>query len=395
MDSHEEKLHQMIEQSKINEAREMAKKKQLELAKLRASQPKDSGSGSGSGGSGGGGMPAGISSSSFQESMSTSAPAVVPEAPWANHSMNDDSGPAPLKPGAPKKGMMLGKKKPGDVFAGMGMGLGGESAPAEEAAGAAAQVMEAPAPVIVNPLSDPVKVDIDEQIKAKLEVEGGLSGEVEVMGDFKVTVLDTSKADLVCFKLAPQDQAFKYKVHPNLNKASHAANTLEVRDATKAYRANMEAPLLKWRLTSASEDYLPITLSCWPSQTAEGTTIVLEYEFTAKDIVLEDIHIVFPCPPSGRPSIVSAEPGEAVYDAGNQQVHWAIGQIDSSEGTSGTLEFTAAADTASLLPYTFTAVRRGQTKCPMEILECYHQERKDALTYHLNKSSTYIFTVGA
>ncbi|CAE8743665.1 unnamed protein product [Polarella glacialis] len=35
MDSHEEKLHQMIEQSKINEAREMAKKKQLELKKAR------------------------------------------------------------------------------------------------------------------------------------------------------------------------------------------------------------------------------------------------------------------------------------------------------------------------------------------------------------------------
>merc|ERR550514_721645 len=35
MDSHEEKLHQMIEQSKINEARETAKRKQLELAKVR------------------------------------------------------------------------------------------------------------------------------------------------------------------------------------------------------------------------------------------------------------------------------------------------------------------------------------------------------------------------
>ena len=31
MDSHEERLHMMVEQSKINEAREMAKKKQMEL----------------------------------------------------------------------------------------------------------------------------------------------------------------------------------------------------------------------------------------------------------------------------------------------------------------------------------------------------------------------------
>merc|ERR1719223_892894 len=156
-------------------------------------------------------------------------------ASWA--SMTDDSGPAPLKPGAPRKGMALGKKKPGDVFAGLGMS---EPAPAEQAATTQAEPEEAAAPAKFNPLMDPVKVDIEEQIKAKLEVEGGLTGEVECVGDFKVTVLDTSKADLVCFKLSPQDQSFKYKVHPNLNKQSHAANILEVRDASKAYRANVE-----------------------------------------------------------------------------------------------------------------------------------------------------------
>ncbi|EER04724.1 Alpha-1,3-mannosyltransferase ALG2, putative [Perkinsus marinus ATCC 50983] len=41
MDSHEERLAQMIEQSKMNEAKEVAKKKQLELARLRAQQAKE------------------------------------------------------------------------------------------------------------------------------------------------------------------------------------------------------------------------------------------------------------------------------------------------------------------------------------------------------------------
>ena len=35
MDSHEERLHLMIEQSKINEAKEIAKKKQKELLQSR------------------------------------------------------------------------------------------------------------------------------------------------------------------------------------------------------------------------------------------------------------------------------------------------------------------------------------------------------------------------
>jgi hypothetical protein len=268
-----------------------------------------------------------------------------------------------------------------------------EPAPAEAAK---EETVAAPtAPAVVNPLMDPVKVEIDEQIKASLEVEGGLQGDLEFVGDFRVTVFDTTKADLVCFKLAPQDQSYKYKSHPNLNKASQANNILEVRDETKKYKANMPVPLLKWRSVSKSEDDLPISLSCWPSQTAEGTQIVLEYELTATDIALEDIHIVFPCPANARASISSAEPGQAAYDAGNQQVHWVIPSIDSNEGTSGTLEFNAAADTASLLPYQFTAVRRGQTKCPMDVVECYHQSDKSSINFALEKTCTYVFTVGA
>lgn len=167
-----------------------------------------------------------------------------------------------------------------------------------------------------------------------------------------------------------------------------------MRDASKAYRANIEAPLLKWKLTSTSEEMLPVKLACWPSQTAEGTEIILEYEVTASDICLEDVHIIFPCPPSGRPAISSADPGEAVFDAGNHQVHWHIPQMDSREGSSGTLEFTAAADTATLLPFSFTGLRRGACKCPIEILESYHQGTKDAISVALSKTSTYHFTVG-
>jgi len=192
----------------------------------------------------------------------------------------------------------------------------------------------------------------------------------------------------------PQDQNFKYKVHPNLNKASQAANVLEVRDATRAFRANTPAPLVKWRLTSTKEEFLPINLSCWPSATSDGTQIVLEFELTDNNITLENVNIRFPCLPNAKPQISSAEPGEARYDASSQEVHWHIPLIDKNEG-SGTMEFMAAADTASLLPYTFEATNRGSTKCPVEILECYHQESKNAIDFNLEKASTYAFTVGA
>mmetsp|Transcript_22613 Transcript_22613/g.52725 ORF Transcript_22613/g.52725 Transcript_22613/m.52725 type:complete len:526 (+) Transcript_22613:97-1674(+) len=389
MDSHEEKLHQMIEQSKINEARETAKKKQQELAKIRANQPKEPSS---MGGGGGGGSMPGLGPS-FQDTMPSSSgggmsmDAPSPSPAWSP-SMNDDvglGGPT-IKANAPKKGMMLGKKKPGDMLAGLGVA---DAAPApSEAAEPAAEA----APVMVNPLLDPVGVSIEEKITANMQLEGGLVGEAVCVGEFQVTVLDAAKADLVCFKLAKQDPEFKYKVHPSLNKASHASNVLEVRDG-KPYKANQPQTLIKWRGASTDESYLPISFSCWPNPTADSTNIVLEFELTDDSVSLEDVHVRFPAAPSARASIASAEPGEAWYDAAAQQVHWHIPVIDSSEGT-GTLEFNAAADTASLMPYTFDAKRSGTTKCPMEITECYHQERKEAIEYSCTKTSVYSITVG-
>jgi len=386
MDSHEEKAHLMAEQSKINEAKEKAKLKEKELKKAWASQKKDNSSSAAAFG-GGDTTPASGGKSDVSDSL-TKANSMTPE-PWAMSMIDEDTGPAPIKPKAPTKSMVLGKKKPADIF-----GVSpGDSIAEPPATTEAVEEPTASAPV-VNPLLEPVKVEVEEKVSANLQVEGGLVGEAECVGGFQVTVLDTSKADLVCFKLAQQDQEFKYKVHPNLNKASHAKNILEVRDATRAFKANAPAMLVKWRITSAKEDFLPISLNCWPSSTADGTEVVLEFELQDQSATLEDVHVRFPAPASARPSVASVQPGEASYDAGAQEVHWHIPVIDKDEDT-GTLQFTASADTASLLPFTFSAIRRGWTKCLVDIVECYHQERGDAISYLCEKSSTYQLTVGS
>lgn len=394
MDSHEEKLHQMIEQSKINEAKEMAKRKQLELKKQRmqdggSTGPKMEGFGGGgpSGSSGGGGSDG--PSNPFQNTMSSSGGGgggYVQESPPAwSPSMSDDAA-STIKPKAgPKKGMALGKKRPGDIFGG----------PAIPDPTQTADVIE-PEPVAApahNPLLEPVRVEIEEKVSADLQVEGGLDGEATCVGQFQVTVLDAAKADLVCFKLAQQSQDFKYKVHPNLNKASQASNILEVRDATKAFRANAPAPLLKWQTKSTDDAFLPVSISCWPTSTSDGTQMVLELELTDTNVTLEDVYIRFPAATSSRPAIASASPGEARYDSGAGQVVWRIPVLDKNDA-SGTLEFTATADSASLLPASFEAISRGQTKCPMNILECYHQERKEALAYALDKACVYSLKIG-
>ncbi|KAF4665065.1 Alpha-1,3-mannosyltransferase-like protein [Perkinsus chesapeaki] len=130
MDSHEERLAQMIEQSKMNEAKEVAKKKQLELARQRALLAKQErlrgragmafdSSPTGFGGSavtgfGGDGdsSPVGASTSAgrFEGGGFTSA---APELPTTRRGGSDDYRYEDAYPvmGGPKKGLVLGRKK--------------------------------------------------------------------------------------------------------------------------------------------------------------------------------------------------------------------------------------------------------------------------------------------
>merc|ERR1712187_917660 len=198
--------------------------------------------------------------------------------------------------------------------------------------------------------------------------------------------------NLACFKFQLHDQTFKYRVHPNLNKTSHAHNILEFSDAHRAFSANTPLSLLKWQFKIADEDALPVAISCWPTPEAGGTHVAFELELTNKAIVLEDVCIRFQVPLAARPNVLKVDLGKADFDEVSSEVRWLIPRLDSGE-VSGNLDFTVACDAASLT-YIFEAARRGHTQCPMDILECYHQEKKDAIGFVVEKSSRYEFKCG-
>merc|ERR1719282_398696 len=290
-----------------------------------------------------------------------------------------------IKAHGSKPGMKLSLKKLGDTQLGLP-----ELATVHEAEVAA----ESKAIAHVNHFLDSVKVEIEKKIIADLNLDGTMESDARCMGQFQVTVLDTSKADLVCFKLNPHSSEFKYKVHPNLNKESRANNVLEVHDTSRTYHANAPTQLLKWQTRSSDENFIPIALSCWPESKADCTHMVIEFQLQDPSMCLEDVHIRFPADLESKPSISSADPGEAIYDPSQQQVHWQI-PVLNHDVSIGTLEFRAHADPTSFFPGKCEAIMRGSTKCPIEILECYHQTRKDAICFTCIKSSRYSLKINA
>jgi len=254
----------------------------------------------------------------------------------------------------------------------------------------------------INPLLEPVVINIEETLEAALGAEGGMDSDLVVQGKLEVTVVDDTKADLACIQLTddtnPSDQSkFRYRLHPNMNKASHTStNLLEIKDASKKFRRNAPAALLKWQHKTTDpkdeEKNIPISLTCWPSAEGNGSQMILEFEFRSTSVVKQLDNIMVKIPARGG-QVRSTEIGEARM-GGDQCLYWHIPTSSTSTNSSGTCEFFAAMDQDSMFPVQVTATAQSSSICPMELKKVYHQSSGADIKYLCSKKIDYNLTIG-
>eukprot|EP00920_Eleutheroschizon_duboscqi_P030380 GHVT01073670.1.p1 GENE.GHVT01073670.1~~GHVT01073670.1.p1 ORF type:complete len:518 (+),score=134.79 GHVT01073670.1:891-2444(+) len=380
MDSHEEKLQRMIQETKEKEEKERGRQIAVRLDKERARQKKEQKDRSKLGDS--------SSLLSAGPCLPAAAAAPIPQAyTGAVHPVVAD-----LRAPAPKRGMQIGKKSSAPINLGGSVAAPLGVAATESSHGSSSAADDGPAaPVALNPLLDPVAINIEEKVSGSMQLEGGLY-EMEIQGTFEVTVRDVAKADLAAFKIKSDDARFKFRLHPNLDKQKQSnENVLQLRDAGRAFRANVPAPLLKWRLQTAEEELVPVAISCWPSSLEGGLTqMMVELSVLRPGFALEDLHLQFLVPQETNYQIKSIHGGTTDHDG--LTLHWRIPSM-TLEDAAADLEFIAASPSNSLLPFTFEA-RSSSTLCPLHVVECFHQERGDPLKFELSTRTTYCFTVG-
>ncbi|CAD7950107.1 unnamed protein product [Amoebophrya sp. A120] len=387
MESNDEKLAQRIEQSKINEAKELAKKKALELSPDRK-------------GFGSANMPKPVENEIHTQLEQMKPPVQEVETNFAAAAAAATPGATnAIQASLPKRGMQLGRKKPAPAADAFSTAMATNEVPAQVAgnmpvapAGGAAAAMAPVEPprAPVNPLQEPVSILVEETVEAALGAEGGLLGDLTLQGKFEITVHDDAKADLASFKLKQLSPKFKYRLHPNLNKAAQGNNLLEIRDPTKKYRPNAAAALLKWQYKAEEEDLVPLSVTCWPSPEADGVQMIIQYELTDDNAKLENIVMRIPTS-GGVPQIKSVETGEASM-VGAEWLQWAIPSIDASSN-AGTLEFFARVDAANMLPVQVRAYA-SKSVCPMDIESVYHQSSQEVLKYAMTQRCEYQLTIG-
>ncbi|XP_066355196.1 coatomer subunit delta-2-like [Miscanthus floridulus] len=343
MESHEEKAHKLMMQTKINETKDLMKKRANELDKMKMERGKldkggyssisgprviektfsdmgISGSGFGSG-SGLGGLSTDMDSFASKPKGRPSTAATAPGKGF---------------------GMKLGKTQKTNQFL--------ESLKAEGEV-----ILEDVQPSAVStrsalPPSDPVTVTIEEKLNVVVKRDGGINN-FDVQGTLALQVLNDTDG-FIQLQIESQDiPGLSFKTHPNINKdLFNGQQILGAKDPNRPFPSGQnETPLVKWRIQGMDESSLPLSVNCWPSVSGNETYVNIEYE-ASEMFDLHNVVISLPLPALREPPSVRQIDGEWKLDSRNSVLEWSILLIDQSN-RSGSMEFVVPpADPSSFFP---------------------------------------------
>eukprot|EP00123_Amoebidium_parasiticum_P016263 comp23360_c2_seq1/m.38594 comp23360_c2_seq1/g.38594 ORF comp23360_c2_seq1/g.38594 comp23360_c2_seq1/m.38594 type:complete len:526 (-) comp23360_c2_seq1:561-2138(-) len=337
MDSHEEKMFQMVQKNKEKEAKEEMKRKMKELER----QKKEAGGGRRSGGMLGG-FGGGFGSNTTGMGQGGSMGGMGPSSFGGNQQQNDFSGGSSYVPpprDAPKpaagKGLKLGGKKKMDEFVSALANEGQRIA--EPTTSFAPQLARAPS-LGAPTRTESIHIKIEEKVVLTANRDGGMQG-MEIKGDLILRVSDPDKARIRVDLALPDDKPFQYKTHPNCNKQLfNDESAIALKDPSRPFPLNADQGVLKYRLATTDDSLLPLSVNCWPSINADGTADVnIEYELEDTRLVLERVTIHIPVP--SQPKVGNCD-GEFFFNTRDRRLEWTVPLIDGNSPT-GSMEFSA------------------------------------------------------
>ncbi|KAF1819829.1 uncharacterized protein K489DRAFT_324995 [Dissoconium aciculare CBS 342.82] len=338
MESHEERIQEIISRNKELEATEERKRKakQLEMQRKEISRNARAG--------GMGNVPRAPSYPTY--TPTTTTPAITDSYDSYNAAKNQQFN----KPLATRgKGMQLGKKKAtNSMFEQVRGELGPEAEASAPLVGVPVPAAPTVQPSLVNTSTatdrEGIHITVAESISAKLSREGAIES-FEVKGDLQLRISDASLTQIKLDLAVGDTRGAQLNAHPKVDKAEFKNNNvIRLTDATKGFPANNSIQVVRWRLVAKPDDVTdpPIKFTVWTSELATNTySITVEYELTGSD-PLKDVVVVIPYATS-EPSVSSFD---AVYEVSGDSIDWTIGDIDESNG-SGSFEFEAQGSSES------------------------------------------------
>ncbi|KAF8330777.1 uncharacterized protein EI90DRAFT_3145697 [Cantharellus anzutake] len=351
MESHEEKIQEIISRNKEAEAKEELKRRAKQLELQRREQMKRAQM------SGSGAVPGGYSSLGGGLTGYSSLPRFDSPEPTPKASTFTAASSTPKAPAFKGSGMKLGKKP---KQAGLIDALADEVATPPEELSAASPEPEAPLQItqIAPPAVTKQKVHINtrEQISLTLLQAGGLKS-FEIKGDLNLLISDPSVSRVKLSLCSPSELAsslgskgLQFKYHPNLARGggSGLEKEIKLKDANRSWPIGTPLGVLRWRAQSKDESLVPLSINCWPSPSGNGTCDVnIEYELENESLELINLVISIPLPEGGYPTVASFT-GDWAVDPSTHSLLWTVQRISyNDDSRAGSLEFSVGGEEPS------------------------------------------------
>ncbi|KAI8082782.1 uncharacterized protein BX664DRAFT_301207 [Halteromyces radiatus] len=363
MESHEEKIQEIIARNKEREAKEELKRraKQFDLQRKEASKR------------GQGFMQGNFSNNTmggrYSPSLEPSAQSMIQTPSYNGRSST------PPASSSKARGMQLGRKpKTADLFEAIKTEVEEPLLRSNRSLPSSASQQK------INVHQDSVHVSIEERVSMVANQEGELE-QLEVKGVLTLKISDPSLGRIRLALDATDDPAIQFKTHPNVDKNLFKnEKAVQMRDPTRAFPINQNLEVVRWRFISQDETAVPLAITCWPSPAENGTCDVnIEYVLEADHLELHDVVIAIPLP--GEPmATVHQVDGTYFVDTQRRVLEWQLPIINSSN-KNGLLECTLPGTEASSFFPVMASFVSEKLICGVDVLDVQNLESNSSSTF--------------
>jgi hypothetical protein len=348
MDSHEEKIQEIIERNKELEATEERKRRAKEIQRKELAKRN---------------LETVPSYDSFQTQQSQSyQPSYNP--PVIESQQQQTKSSLSSKPISARGGLQLGKKtgRPGNQTESAQPLLTNHQPIFQHTQASHSQptsypVSQSTTPVPVSSApkvpNNGILITINEKITASLSREGSIESS-EIKGDLQLRINKPEYSNSKILLKTEKSKNVQYKTHPKVDRNLFtSANTIGLKDQSSAFPSNDNAlGVLRWRVVGKQEDttLVPLVLTAWVSMGDSGiANVTLEYDLTGEFVSnllsnntnsIDDVKILVPIASAD----VNLTQGDDVsYEVTEEGVVFTIASI-TGENPNGSFEFTIPAN---------------------------------------------------
>ena len=305
MESHEEKLLAMVQESKMNQAKEIMKQKEKEI---KSQQPAASGFG----------FFSSLFSTVSQTVRSIDSAATKPAASRPVESYVDTRATAPMRyaslsslthsepTSTPSlgRGMQLSGAKKDSLSVGPPRLLHPQNLMREDHLVVPSTTKKAAAAPVS---SSAVDVKIEEELTVKLSRDG-LIETADVKGTLSVRA-NAPEASRVLIRLSDfVAPGFQLQLHPTIARSFLNDHVLTLKQADRGFPVDSSVSVLRWRQPNGGDALVPLSVTCWPEVLEDGCNVNVEYTLNREVLpALSNVRICIPLPAGASPEILSVD----------------------------------------------------------------------------------------